>query len=300
MNIALIDVDGHNFPNIPLMKLSSYHKGRGDSVEWYISGGDYDIIYIAKVFTFTPDYDFGLYQPRTTIIRCGTDYNSTVVLPYDIEHIYPDYSIYYDRIPEVKTTAYGFLTRGCPRGCSFCIVQSKEGNTSHKVASLNEFWQGQKNIGLLDPNFFSCSDWRELSGELIASKAYIDFSQGLDARIMNSDMLKALKAMRIKRVHFAWDRYSDKDYILPKFRLIKEVLGWGYTKLGVYVLCNYDTTIGEDLERIYTLRRLGYNPYVMIYNKDSLPRGSRYRALQRWCNNRMIFRSVPYFSQYKR
>lgn len=300
MSIALLDVDGHNFPNIPLMKLSAYHKNKGDSVEWYVDGMCYDVLYMSKVFTFSRDYDFGMYEPKAKkIIRGGTGYNSKVVLPDEIEHIYPDYSIYFDKITEIKNTAYGFLTRGCPRGCDFCIVQEKEGATSHKVANLSEFWRGQKNIVLLDPNFFACKDWRELSVQLIKSGAWVDFSQGLDARIMTQEKISALKSMKIKRVHFAWDRYRDKDKILSKFLIIKKTTGWGYQKLNVFVLCNFDTTIEQDLERVYTLRDMGFNPYVMLYEKEKLPRGSVYKKLQRWCNNRMIFRSVKSFKEYK-
>ena len=58
MRIGLIDVDGHNFPNIPLMKLSTWHKSQGDSVEWYqpLFSGHMDKVYMSKVFSFTPDY----------------------------------------------------------------------------------------------------------------------------------------------------------------------------------------------------------------------------------------------------
>lgn len=300
MKIALIDVDSHNFPNIPLMKLSAYHKKRGDLVEWYVDGKHYDILYMAKVFTFTKDFDFGVFAPNVKkIIRGGTGYNSKATLPIEVEHTFPDYSIYYKRMPQVKNTAYGFLTRGCPRGCDFCIVQKKEGATSHKVADLREFWNGQKNIVLLDPNFFAYKDWRELSEQLIESNAYIDFSQGLDARIMTQEKIDALKKMKIKRVHFAWDRYCDKDKILPKFTLIKRATGWHYTKLGVYVLCNFNSTLEQDLERVYTLRDMGFNPYVMLYEKEKLGRGSVYRKLQRYCNNRVIFRSIKTFEEYR-
>lgn len=152
------------------MKLLAHHKAQGDNMEWYVDSKHYDVLYMSKVFTFTSNYDFGLYAPNVDkIIKGGTGYNSKEVLPDKIEHTYPDYSIYFDKISEVKNTAYGFLTRGCPRGCNFCIVQNKEGKTSHKVANLSEFWRGQKNIVLLDPNFFACKDWRELSQQLIAS-----------------------------------------------------------------------------------------------------------------------------------
>lgn len=47
MRIGLIDVDGHNFPNIPLMKLAAWHKQHGDTVEWYepLFSGHMDRVY---------------------------------------------------------------------------------------------------------------------------------------------------------------------------------------------------------------------------------------------------------------
>ena len=165
MRIALIDVDGHNFPNLPLMKLSAWHKKNGDSVEWYDPLTAWlnppDRVYMSKVFTFTPDYPHPVCAGE--IIKGGTGYeypSGGNPLPEEIEHIYPDYSLY----PELcNNTAYGFLTRGCPRGCDFCIVKEKEGQKSHKVADLSEFWNGQKNIVLLDPNMFACPDRKDLS-----------------------------------------------------------------------------------------------------------------------------------------
>lgn len=302
MKIALIDVDGHNFPNLPLMKLSAYHKAKGDSVEWYepLFSEGVDICYMSKVFTFTPDYQFPI--NAKLIKKSGTGYfypNGGEPLPLEIEHIYPDYSIYYDSIPEIKNTAYGFLTRGCPRGCNFCIVEKKEGLKSCKVADLSEFWKGQKNIVLLDPNLFACSEWRELAQQLIESKSWIDFSQGCDIRIMTEEKVQALMKMKIKQIHFAWDKYSDKEMIIKKFKMFKELTGWDKRKLPVYVLTNYDTTHEQDLERIYILRDLGYWPYVMIYEKEKLPKGHITKRLQRYVNMRAVFEKVKSFEDYK-
>lgn len=303
MKIGLIDVDGHNFPNLPLMKLSAWHKQQGDSVEWYepMFTGHCDRVYMSKVFTFTPDYEY--YIDADEVVRGGTGYSypdGGKPLPDEIEHIYPDYSIYYDRIPEVMNTAYGFLTRGCPRGCDFCIVREKEGRCSVKVANLEEFWRGQKNIVLLDPNMFACREWEDLSRQLIDSRAWVDFSQGCDIRIMTEEKADALRQMKIKQVHFAWDKYEDRDMIVPKFRAFKEITRWDKRKLPVYVLVNYNTTLEQDLERIYTLRDLGYWPYVMIYEKDKLPKGHVIHRLQRWVNMRAVFESTPRFEDYKR
>lgn len=300
MRIGLIDVDGHNFPSLPLMKISAWHKRQGDSTGWYNPMTAWydppDRVYMSKVFTFTPDYLHPVNAGE--IIRGGTGYgypDGKPDLPPEIEHIYPDYGLY----PELtKDTAYGFLTRGCPRGCDFCIVESKEGRQSRKVADLSEFWGGQKNIILLDPNFFACGEWKELSQQLIDSKAWIDFSQGYDIRIMTKEKIGALKQMKIKRIHFAWDRYGDKEIIVPKFREFKQATQWDYRKLGVYVLTNFDTVIEQDLERVYMLRDMGYSPYVMIFNKDKVPKGHDLRRMQRWVNSRVAFRTVKNFEDF--
>lgn len=299
MRIRLIDVDGHNFPNIPLMKVSAYYKNRENDVAWYDPLTDWhtppDKVFMSKVFTFTPDYPHPVCGKE--IIKGGTGYNYSSggkKLPEEIEHIYPDYELY----PQFRNTAYGFLTRGCPRGCNFCIVKDKEGQKSVKVANLSEFWNGQKNIVLLDPNMFACKAWKELSIQLIESKAWVDFSQGCDIRIMDAEKTEHLKQIKVKQVHFAWDRYEDREVILPKFKEVKEILGWDKRKLPVYVLVNFNTTIEQDLERIYTLRDLGYWPYVMIYNKQNTKPSDPVRRLQRWVNMRAVFDSVPRFEDY--
>lgn len=136
MKIGLIDVDGHNYPNLALMKLSAWHKAQGDEVEWWWGFSEYDRVYMSKVFdeTYTPDIPEPLNAKE--IVKGGTGYGLDNKLPDEIEHIYPDYLLY----PELtKDTAYGFLTRGCPRGCHFCIVAGKEGRKSVKVADLSEW-----------------------------------------------------------------------------------------------------------------------------------------------------------------
>lgn len=164
----MIDVDGHNFPSLPLMKISAWHKAKGDSVEWYypLLSGHLDRVYLSKVFSFTADYQY--YIDADEVIKGGSGYaiqnidgiekydkSKDINLPEEIEHIYPDYSLY-GKLTE--NTAYGFLSRGCPRGCDFCHVKSKEGGRAYKVADLNEFWRGQKEIKLLDPNILACPE----------------------------------------------------------------------------------------------------------------------------------------------
>ena len=175
----------------------------------------------------------------------------------------------------------------------------KEGRTAVKVANLDEFWRGQKNITLLDPNMFACYEWRELSQQLIESRAWIDFSQGCDIRIMTDEKIDYLMRMRIKQIHFAWDRYADKDIILPKLQRFKELTGWDKRKMTVYMLCGYDSTIEQDLERVYTLRDMGYTPYIMIYDKHARRTEDTLKRMQRWVNSKYIFAVVKKFEDYK-
>ena len=318
MRIGLIDVDSHNFPNLALMKISAYHKANGDSVEWYeplVHGfpcEPLDKVYVSKVFSDSYSEDYPYFINAKEIVYGGTGYCIETVngqeifhkdlngnLESHIEHIYPDYSIYYEKIPQMKNTAYGFLTRGCPRGCEFCIVGKKEGKCSKKVADLSEFWKGQKYIELLDPNMFACKEWKNLAQQLIDSNAWINFNQGVDIRIMTKEKAEYIKRMKIKEIHFAWDRYEDKNKIIPKLKLFNDVCGFDRRKQIVYVLTNFNTTHEQDLERIYTLKDLGYWPYVMIYDKHNLPKKHITRKLQRWCNMRSVFESTPNFADYK-
>lgn len=307
--IGLIDVDNWKhlekcFPNLPLMKISSYCKGKGYSVEWYNEQCRYDVVFLSKVFSFTKDYDKKINSKK--IIRGGTGYAIFVKdgkewldndknnnLTDKIEHVYPDYDLY-----GIKDVAYGFMSRGCPRGCSFCHVGEKEGKKSYKVADLSEFWKGQKNIKILDPNILACPDWKELLQQLIDSNSWVDFTQGIDIRLMNAEKYEMMTKMKIKHIHFAWDRYEDGEIIKHKMKMFKKYTNWARNKITVYILVNYDTTIEQDIERVNFCRKIGFNPYVMRYNKESIPRGHVINSLARYANNKRIFWLCPSFEQY--
>ena len=238
MRVGLIDVDSHNFPNLCLMKLSEYHTRRGDRVEWWNPAKQYDLVYKSRVFTDTYSKDTIQVSNADKVIQGGTGYGPGKNLPYEIEHIRPDYFLY----PRFLGTAYGFLSRGCPRNCGFCIVSKKEGRRSVRVADLSEFWNGEE-----------------------------------------------------EAVHFAWDN-PDED-LTEYFRRFRELTSIKSDRnRRVYVLTNYGSTHEQDLYRVNTLRALGYDPYVMIYERPTAPRITRH--LQRWVNNKRIFHSVSDFKDY--
>lgn len=307
MKIGLIDVDGHNFPNLALMRISAWHKSRGDDVEWWFGNMFYyDIVYKSKIFS--DEYSIDNYDPYNCgkVITGGTGYAISLVdgkevfdekknveLPAYIEKMFPDYSIY----PEYDF-AVSMTSRGCPRGCAFCHVAKKEGRCSRKVADVKDFWNGQKLIKVLDPNITACREKRDLMSQYVETKSYIDFTQGIDIRLVNDDDISDINAMKIKDIHFAWDNPTDDLYE----RFANYALKAKHKPHGsfgtVYVLTNFKSTMKENLYRIYTLRDLGFDPYVMIYDKSHAPK--KICDLQRWCNNRWIFKSCPRFEDYKR
>ena len=293
MQIGLIDVDSHNFPNLALMKLSAYHKARGDSVEWWNGLKQYDRVYQSKVFTelYTPDNDFVIMADE--IIKGGTGYDLKNKLPDVIEHTYPDYSLY-----NISDTAYGFLTRGCPRRCPFCIVSEKEG-TTRTVADLSEWYDGQNNIVLMDSNITASKDCEKHFEALADTKAIVNFEGGLDIRFIDEAKTELLNKIRVKEIHFAWDDYKDKHTIVNLRQYAKRAKHKPHGFFGtVYVLTNFNTTHDEDLERIYKLREMNYAPYVMIYDKPNAPKITK--QMQRWCNNKYIFGSCERFEDYRR
>ena len=296
------------------MKLSAFCKATGDDTELYNPEHKYDLIFASKIFTETKEPDFG----NTPVIRGGSGYDLHNKLPYHIEHIYPDYSLY----PDFKA-ALGVLTRGCPRvnhaqsHGGFCITPDKDGCKTRKVADLSEFWNGQKEIYLLDQNLLAAQERKELLQQLIDSKATIMFDGGMDVRFMTDEIIEMAKKLKVKDYHFAWD--DPAENLEPKFERIAESGLIGKDRCGVYVLTNFWSTTEQDLHRIYTLRKYGYVPYVMIYDKqkfvqhngkwipgvedrysvEELRRFKICQHLQRWCNNRAFIKSIPRFTDYE-
>lgn len=308
MKIGLYDADGHKFPNLPLMKISAWHKSQGDSVEFAVPLAEYDRVYVSRVFGDEYSRFENFCFNTKEIVYGGTGFAITIEngrevytktkdtnLPYKIEHIYPDYSLY----PTLtKNTAYGFLTRGCPNDCGFCIVSKKEGRVSKKVADLSEFWRGQSHIKLLDANLLACKDKIDLLNQLAKSGAKVDFTQGLDARFITDEVADLLAGIKIDKAHFAFDFMKNERAIIKGLKIFQQKCTVRSREAIVYMLTNYDTTIKDDLYRVNAIRDLGFQPDVRVYRKSTAPRVLR--DLQRWCNNRFIFHSCDFMDYVPR
>jgi hypothetical protein len=240
VKIGLVDVDGHNFPSVPLMKLAAFHRQKGDSVEWAIPiESGYDKVYMSKVFTFTAD-DNSPYC-GAEIVKGGTGYGIDNKLPDDVERLCPDYSLYSN-----FNEAYGFLTRGCPRNCPFCLVSQKEGIVSRQVADLSDFVTSQSKIKMLDPNLLACSDREKLLQQLADSKAYITFTQGLDARYVTDDIAKLICSAKIDLVHFAFDLMEHEQSIIAGLQAFRRHFKKSDRYCQVYILTNYNSCTFAD------------------------------------------------------
>ncbi len=290
MNVALVDVDGHGFPNLALMKLSAWHKQQGDTVEWYSPlFSRPDILYASKVFTFTPDcQDFAANAP--TAIRGGTGYDLNVTLPDEVEQTLPDYSIYPDFIP-----ALGFLTRGCIRSCPWCVVPRKEGNI--RIADdIERICAGRREVVLLDNNFLAAPEAfvEEQLRKVQSLKLRIDFNQALDVRLVNGRNASLLAETRwIRYIRFSCDSPLMLDPVRNAVKLIRCA---GYSgEFFVYVLAQ---EVCEAYDRICRLTDIDRKivPFCQPFRdftSDGEP-SVELRRLARWCNIQSIRKTVPF------
>lgn len=285
MKIGLIDVDGHNFPNLALMKISAYHKSIGDLVEW-VTIGDYNKTYMSKVFTFSQDITFGL-SNYGEIIKGGTGYNN-IVLPDFIDSMCPDYSIY----PKFKE-AYGFLTRGCPNKCDWCIVPKKEGNIK-PYSDIEDFLDSRKSVVLMDNNVLASEHGLRQIEKITRLKIKIDFNQGLDARIIakNEHIAELLGKVRwLKPLRMACDTVSQMPYIEKATELLRKH-NVTPKRYFIYVLVK---EIEDAMKRVEFLDKLGLDPFAQPYrNFINNKVDKELNRFARWVNHKAIFRSVEF------
>lgn len=320
MRVAIIDADligrkRHRFPNLACMKLSSYHKKKGDTVTLltdYQQLHQYDQIYLSKVFTDTPVPEEILALPQISYGGTGFYYDKAPRLSNEIEHIMPDYHLYDDWVEEQivagkpkKEFRYytdysiGFLTRGCFRGCAFCVNKNYKASIRH--SPLSEFYDmSRKKICLLDDNFLGCPFWKALLQELQATNRPFQFKQGLDERLLTEEKCELLFSSKYDGDFiFAFDNLADAELIESRIRLLRK-----YTDAvpKFYCFCAFDRSdrwdadfwrqdIFDLLMRIEILMKHRCLPYVMRFERyqDSPYRGV-YISIARWCNQPSIFK----------
>ena len=241
MNVALLAVDS-KYPNLALMKISAYHKSVGDCVEWYNPFDRYDRLYMSKVFSFTPDYDYYINNVSGEIIRGGTGYDIHSSLPEEIDMMQPDYSIY----PTIDNrTSYGFLTRGCPNKCKWCVVPQKEGNI-RPYMDIDEITIGgmRPYAILMDNNVLASSYGLSQIEKIVYRKYHVDFNQALDARLVTDDVARLLSQVKwIKRIRFGCDTTSQIGHCADAIERIRQ---YGY-KGEFFLYC----ILMDDIEEAY-------------------------------------------------
>lgn len=294
----MIDVDS-KIPNLALMKASTWHKQRGDSVKLgYEPLFDHpDLCYISKIFDFSPMPEF---LPDCETIRGGPGFGDlSVRMPMDdgsgaYDRIMPDYELYYDRFPNIRY-AIGRFTRGCPNRCPWCVVWRMDGNDVRHVADLTDFWTGQDTVRLLDDNIMADEEEFERDCAQIANAGVKPLWEALDIRLVTDRTATALASTRKNSIyHFAWDGPAEDRYIESGIQCLSEH-GLKPWRLMFYVLVGFNTSREYDMHRIMALKALGANPFVMPYNKSD----PYQHHLARWCNNKFVFKSCPTFDEYE-
>lgn len=284
MRVLLIDVEG-DFPNLALMKLSSYHKNKGDEVR-FGSCSEPDVVYISCVFTWNRSraLSASTFYPNADIRFGGSGFNLSTKLAYEVEHSKPDYTLY----PHADFSL-GFTTRGCIRKCPWCIVPEKEGGL-RAHSPLEEFVEPKfGKIVLLDNNLLAYEEHSKILKRLIVLKKKVCFSQGLDIRLVTEENAKLLSRIkyynqRFKRrqLYFAWDLPETEPAVKQGIQTLLDA-GIRASHLMFYVLMCFNTTYKQDLHRLNTLIRLGVKPYVMLYNNI---KGTYQVHMKRWIEHR--------------
>ncbi len=347
MKIAIIDAEiigkkKHRFPNLVCMKLSAYYKSKGADVELktnYDNLESYDKVFISKVFTETvvpgePEdkssktseniaewYSDNLFLKQSNIEYGGTGffYDKAVSLPEEIEHTFPDYSLYDNWIKtsiengakpnefEYYTKhSIGYATRGCFRKCKFCV--NREYDYSYRVGRIEDFLDKKRPyICLLDDNFFACGEWKNIIEEIKATGKRFQFKQGLDERLLTPDIVSEICTWKYhKEFIFAFDDIRDKKIIEDKLKMIYKTCPNFKRELKFYIFCGYDRNEKYDMmfweqdirdlfERIRILIKYNAKPYVMRYEKiyTSIFKGF-YSAVTSWCNQPALFKTFTF------
>ena len=310
MLIGLVDIDGHAkkkkwggtvYPNLALCKIARWHKQQGDTVEWAFPLKHYDVVYMSKVFNFTPD-DLTAYD-ADRIVRGGTGYDIESRLPDEIDRLQPDYSIY-PHIP--SDTAYGFLTRGCPNCCPWCVVPRKEGRIRPYMDCEEIAIEGRTKLVLMDNNILAAGDYAVSQLEKIIERGYrVDFNQALDARLVDDRFACLLAQCKWidRRIRFGCDTPKQIEHCE---RAISMINGYGYRgEYFLYTMLNDD--FRECYERIHYWwvrnheQRANHAPNIYPYaqpyrdpDNPKRPVPEWQKDVARWVNKHQVFQMTDF------
>jgi len=284
MKILLINIDS-TIPNLALAKIEMYHKSLGDEIikDMIFFAESVDKIYVSCVFTKNR-YKAEEYEKYNAIIG-GSGYDIKSQLPNEIEKLNPKINI-------------GFTSRGCIRNCEFCIVPEKEG-TIKKVGDLYDIWDGKsKMVTFLDNNILALPDhFRLICKQAQNNDLMIDFNQGLDIRLLTDDVAGTIKKTKMERIRFALDFPELIPVCRQKIKILRKHMP--KSQPIFYVLIGYNTTIEQDLERLYFLKSMNCRAYVMQHENSC---GSKiHLRIRQWANMFWTFMkyNIDEFKQVK-
>lgn len=313
MKIGIIDIDNHSvkrkfgataYPNLALCKIAAYHKALGNDVEWYdpMFTGHCDIVYVSKIFNFSPDIDYVI--DADYVVKGGTGYDIKSTLPVYIDEMRPDYSIY-PSLP--KDTAYGFLTRGCPNHCRWCVVPEKEGQIRPYMDIEDIISPDRRKAVLMDNNILAAGDYAlDQLTKIIDLGIHVDFNQALDARLVNEENAKLLAKVKwIKSLmRFGCDTPAQIESCERAISLIDEA---GYTG-GYFFYTMLNDNFQESYQRVHHWRERNYEllrqkkawrffPYAQPYRDPfnpgrGIPQWQKYLA--NWTNKKMLFKKIDF------
>jgi len=282
MRISLIDVDS-TIPNLALMKISAYHKQKGDTVGINISNPDQ--VYISCIFKKNRSQALGISKFFSCPVYLGGYGLNDNKLPEEIEHIMPDYDLFN------CDHSIGFTTRGCIRNCKFCIVPQKEGKIKANC-DLTEFWnRSHKHVMLLDNNILALpKHFEKIASQIMENNLTVDFNQGLDIRLVNDKNADILSKLKVKPcLRFSFDSISIEDQVRKGVGILKS---YNCKRAMIFVLVGFDSTKEEDQRRLDIIKELDQRPYVMRYENC---RGDRwYNDLAAWANQQQFFMSMKF------